>query len=140
MVSTRGRYALRVMIDLAENGAGDYIPLKEVAARQEISRKYLESIMVSLSKNRLVEGIHGKGGGYKLIKPPEEYRVGDILSATEVSLSPVACLENEGGTCGRAVKCRTLDMWIKLDKIITDYLDGITIADLMKDSYVEGEQ
>ena len=130
MISTKGRYALRVMTDLAEHANGTFIPLKEVAARQEISQKYLESIMVSLSKGGMVEGVHGKGGGYRLTRAPEDYRVGDILRLTEGTLAPVACLEKGAAPCHRAPECRTLPMWQKLDAMINSYFDGITIADL----------
>lgn len=124
MVSSRGRYALRVMADLAENEKnGAFIPLKEIAEREELSLKYLESIMTTLSKAGLVEGAHGKGGGYRLKRKPEEYRVSEILKLTEGSLAPVSC-ENAGS-------CRTRAMWTKLDKLINDFFDGITIADLM---------
>jgi Rrf2 family iron-sulfur cluster assembly transcriptional regulator len=132
MISTRGRYALRVITDLAEHGGGEYIPLKEVADRQDISQKYLEGIMVSLSKAGLVESAHGKGGGYRLVGPPEEYRVGDILRATEGSLAPVSCLEDGAAACPRAAECRTLPMWKKLYATINEFFDGMTVADLMK--------
>lgn len=132
MISTRGRYALRVIVDLAEHFSGEYIPLKEVAARQEISQKYLEGIMVTLSKAGIVEGAHGKGGGYRLNRPPEDYRIGDILRVTEESLAPVACLENGTAPCSRAENCRTLAMWKKLDTMITGFFDGITVRDLMQ--------
>ncbi len=131
MISTRGRYALRVMIDLAEHNNGEYTPLKEVAERQEISQKYMEGIMASLSKAGFVEGAHGKGGGYRLSRTPDDYPVGDILRLTEGSLAPVACLEADAKPCERAAECRTLKMWTKLDKLINDFFDGVTIADLM---------
>ena len=131
MISTRGRYALRVMIDLAEHNNGEYTPLKEVAERQEISQKYMEGIMASLSKAGFVEGAHGKGGGYRLSRTPDDYPVGDILRQTEGSLAPVACLEADAKPCERAAECRTLKMWTKLDKLINDFFDGVTIADLM---------
>ena len=131
MISTRGRYALRVMIDLAEHNNGEYTPLKEVAERQEISQKYMEGIMASLSKAGFVEGAHGKGGGYRLSRTPDDYPVGDILRLTEGSLAPVACLEVDAKPCERAAECRTLKMWTKLDKLINDFFDGVTIADLM---------
>ena len=130
MISTRGRYALRVMIDLAEHTGGEYVPLKDVADRQNISRKYLESIMTVLSKNDMVEGQHGKGGGYRLIRQPEDHRVGDILRLTENSLAPVSCLEEGTNPCERAAECKTLPMWSRLFHMINDYFDGITIADL----------
>lgn len=132
MISTRGRYALRVMIDLAEHSADGYIPMKDVAERQKISLKYLEKILPVLAKNEFIVGVHGKGGGYKLTKKPEEYRVGDILRLTEGDLAPVACLECNAEKCEQTSDCRTLPMWVKLNSIINNYLDGVTIADLMK--------
>ena len=132
IVSTKGRYALRVMIDLAEQHTQDRTPLKEIAERQEISQKYIEAIMTLLSKNGFVEAVHGKGGGYKLNKKPEEYKVGDILRLTEGSLSPVACLEKGAAECPRKNVCRTLSLWTKLDDLVENYLDSVTLADLMK--------
>ncbi len=130
MISSKGRYALRVMLDLAEHGDGSYLPLRDIAQRQEISQKYLESIMAVLSKNALVDGQHGKGGGYRLNRPPQDYRVGDILRLTEGTLAPVACLESCAGPCDRAEKCRTRPMWSKLERMITDYLDSVSLAEL----------
>lgn len=132
MISTRGRYALRVMIDLAEHSNGGYTPMKDVAARQEISLKYLERILPVLAKNNLIEGIQGKGGGYRLTRPPEAYPVGEILRLTEGDLAPVACLENGSTPCGRSIECRTIEMWSRLNQLINDFFDGITVADLMK--------
>ena len=132
MISTRGRYALRVMIDLAEHGGGDFVPMKEVAARQEISLKYIERIMPLLTKENLVEGQHGKGGGYRLCRPPEDYSVGEILRITEGELAPVACLECGAKPCSRAAECRTLPMWKKYYAMTNEFFDGISIADLMK--------
>lgn len=132
MISTRGRYALRVMIDLAENQTNGYIPMKDVAARQGVSLKYIEQIVPVLAKNRYVEGVHGKGGGYRLTREPGEYRVGDILRLTEGGLAPVACLECGVEPCERAKECRTLEMWTKFHGMINDYFDGITLADLMR--------
>ena len=132
IVSTKGRYALRVMIDLAEQQTQERTPLKEIAERQEISQKYIEAIMTLLSKNGFVEAVHGKGGGYKLNKKPEEYRVGDILRLTEGSLSPVACLEKGAAECPRKDKCKTLPLWTKLDELVEGYLDSVSLADLMK--------
>lgn len=131
MISTRGRYALRVMIELAEHSKSEYIPMKVIAERQKISLKYLERILPVLTKNSFIEGIHGKGGGYKLTKKPEEYRIGDILRLTEGSLAPVACLDCNAEECDRKDQCRTLPMWNKLNSIINDYLDSVTLADLM---------
>lgn len=132
LVSTRGRYALRVMIDLAEHYSGNYIPMKDVANRQELSLKYIEKIMPLLNKGSLVEGVHGKGGGYRLTKRPEDYRVGDILRLTDGDLAPVACLGYDAKPCGRAAECQTLPMWSSFYKMVNDYFDGITLADLMK--------
>ena len=132
IVSTKGRYALRVMIDLAEQHTQDRVPLKEIAERQQISQKYIEAIMTLLSKNGFVDAVHGKGGGYRLNKKPEEYRVGDILRLTEGSLSPVACLEKGAEVCPRKAECRTLPMWTKLDELVEAYLDSVTLAQLMK--------
>ena len=132
MISTRGRYALRVLIDLAEHQNGEYIPMKEVAARQDISLKYIERIMPVLSKAKLVYGLHGKGGGYQLTKNPNQYKVGDILRLTEGDLAPVACLGCNAKKCDRISQCRTFPMWDKFYEITNDYFDNITLADLMK--------
>ena len=130
MISTKGRYALRVMVDLAEHQGEGYLPLKEIAQRQEISEKYLESILKVLVAHKLLAGLRGKGGGYRLTRTPEEYTVGSILRLTEGSLAPVACLERDSPECPRSADCRTLPMWRKLDAMIRDFFDGITIADL----------
>ena len=130
MISTRGRYALRVMIDLAEQGRETYTPLKEVAERQRTSKKYIAAIMASLSKAGLVDAVHGKGGGYRLNKPAEEYTVGEILRVTEGDLAPVACLEHGAAPCEYAGECKTLPVWDKLNLMINGYLDGITLAEL----------
>ncbi len=119
------------MIDIAEHTDGSYIPLKDIAERQEISQKYLESIMLDLSKASLVDGRHGKGGGYKLNRIPEEYTVYEILQITEGDLAPVTCLDDMT-VCNRAGECRTLSLWTGLYKVIKEYLSGITLADLMK--------
>lgn len=132
MISTKGRYALRVMIELAEQQKTEYVPLKEIAAKQEISQKYLEGIMTTLSKNNLIEAVHGKGGGYRLNRAPKDYKVGDILRSTEGSLAPVSCLECGENLCDRASECRTLPVWEKLDAMINEYLDSVSLADLMK--------
>ena len=132
LVSTKGRYAMRVMIDLAEHSSGGYIPLRDVAERQEISEKYLESIVVLLSKAGLLEGLRGKGGGYKLTKRPEQYTAGSILKLTEGTMAPVACLEDRANSCPRASECRTLPMWEKLNSQLEQVFEGVTIADLMK--------
>lgn len=132
LISTRGRYALRVMIDLAEHQAEGFIPLKVIAERQDISEKYLERIIKLLVKARLLNGVRGKGGGYQLTKPPEQYTTGAVLRLTEESLTPVTCLEDNAATCPRASACRTLPLWQGLNDTINDYLDHVTIADLMR--------
>lgn len=132
MISTRGRYALRVLVDLAEHRDGGYVPMKEVADRQEISLKYLERILPVLVKNGFVEGLQGKGGGYRLLKNPSECRVGDILRLTEGNLAPVACLECSREPCKRAAECRTYPMWAEFQAITNRYFDGITLEDIMK--------
>lgn len=134
MISTRGRYALRVLIDLAEHRNGSYIPMKDIADRQDISLKYLERIVPVLTKSGLIEGVHGKGGGYRLVLPPDKCIVGDVLRLTEGDLAPVACLAKDAKPCARAAECRTLGMWKKFNTLINEYFDGITIADLMKSS------
>ena len=130
-ISTRGRYALRVIIDLAEHGGEGFIPLKAITERQNISQKYLESIMTSLSKAGLVEGAHGKGGGYRLCKEPDKYKVSEILAVTEGSLAPVACLKPGAPPCEIADHCRTIPMWRELNRVINEFFDSYTVADLM---------
>lgn len=130
LISTRGRYALRVMIDLAEHNNGEYIPMKDVAARQSISLKYLEKILPVLTHANFITGVSGKGGGYKLTMSPESYRIGDILRLTEGRLVPVPCLDNPSDC---STDCRTHTMWDRLDVLINNYLDSVTIASLMKD-------
>jgi len=131
LISTKGRYALRVMIELAQHNDGEHISLSEIAAKQDISVKYLESIIAVLSKAGLVDGLRGKGGGYKLNRKPEDYSVGEILTLVEGSLAPVACLECEENKCERSETCKTLPVWKKLDSLICDYLNSITLADLI---------
>ena len=131
MISTKGRYALRIMIDLAEHRNGGFIPMKEVAARQEISLKYIERIMPVLTKNNLVKGLHGKGGGYRLNRELKDYPVSEILRATEGSIAPVACLDKEVNDCARAPECPTLAMWENLQKLIDDYFANVTLEDLV---------
>ena len=130
MVSTRGRYALRVMLDLCENNDGSYIPLNDIAKRQGISEKYLESVVAALVKAGFLEGLRGKRGGYRLTKTPEEYSVGSILRITEKSMAPVACLDCEVNTCERKDTCKTLPLWEKLDERVNGYLDGVSLKDL----------
>ena len=132
LISTKGRYALRVMIDLAEHQSDGFIPLKVIAERQEISEKYLENIIKLLVRAKLLNGLRGKSGGYQLTKAPEQYTVESILRVTEDSMAPVACLEPDAAACPRASECRTLSMWQGLDKLITEYFENITLADLMR--------
>ena len=132
LISTRGRYALRVLTDMAEHDDGGYLPLKEVAARQGISEKYLESVLKVLVRSGILTGMRGKGGGYRLALPPGECTVGQVLRLTEETLAPVACLEPEAAPCPRSAQCRTLAMWQGLDRVIGQYLCGITIGDLIE--------
>ena len=132
MISTRGRYALRVMIDLAEHSHEGYIPMKVIAGRQGISLKYLEQILPALTRNGMIEGMQRKGGGYRLTAGPGEYRVGDILRLTEGDLAPVACLGCQAKTCERAGFCKTLPMWKEFYRMTNDYFDGITLLELME--------
>ena len=131
IVSTKGRYALRVMVYLAEKEPGVYVPLKEIAECEEISQKYLEAIMTTLSKAGFVDGTHGRGGGYRLVQAPEEYRIGPLLRAIEGPLVPVQCVEDEAEPCQMAGECRTRSLWLGLDQVIRDYLDNATLAQLM---------
>ena len=140
IISTRGRYALRVMLDLAAQSSEGYIPLKEIARRQDISEKYLENVIKVLVENHLLTGLRGKGGGYRLAAEPERCTVGDILRAAEDSLAPVACQGLDGGRCPRRDKCATLPIWAGLEKRIGDYLDGISLSDLAAQARtLEGE-
>jgi Rrf2 family protein len=133
IVSTKGRYALRVMLCFAQRNPSEYIPLKEIAESEEISQKYLESIMTILSKAGFVDAVHGKGGGYRLNRKPEEYTVGSILKLTEGSLAPVSCTTQGAAACSRSTCCQTLPMWERLEKMIDDFFEGITLADLLRD-------
>ena len=130
IVSTKGRYALRVMIDLAEHQAERYVPLKEVAARQDISEKYLENILKVLVQNGFLAGLRGKGGGYRLTRSPDQYTVAEILLLTEGSLAPVSCLTPGAPACERMANCRTYTMWKGLNDLIAEYFGKITLADL----------
>lgn len=132
MISTRGRYALRVLVDLAENRSDAYITLKEIAARQEISEKYLESIVKALVASGIVEGLRGKGGGYRLCREPDQVNLLDVLRIMEGTLVPVACLEAGAKPCSRAADCRTLPLWQGLDEVVSRYLSGFTVQDLMR--------
>ena len=130
MISTKGRYALRLMVDLASQGPECYVPLKDIAERQDISEKYMENIVKELVQAKLLVGLRGKGGGYKLIRPLDEYSVGEILTAAGEQLSPVACLADKLYVCNREATCPTISMWKKFDKLSHDFFYGITLADL----------
>ena len=134
LVSTKGRYALRVMLRLAENADGEYLQLDAIAGEEDISEKYLESIARILVKAKLIEGVRGRGGGYRLTRKVSEYSVGEILRLTEGSLAPVSCLECGSEPCARAGVCRTLPMWKKLDQMIEEYLESVTLADLQENA------
>lgn len=130
-ISTKGRYALRMLLDLAEHKNDGYIALKEIAERQGISKKYLEQIVPLLNKSDILQTNRGFQGGYMLAKTPDKYTVGDILRITEGSISPVACLDQNPNQCERSEHCMTLDVWKGLNKVIIDYLDGITLQDIL---------
>ena len=130
IISTRGRYALRVLIDLAENQNGAYIPLKLIAERQRISEKYLENIVKALVRGKLIEGLRGKGGGYRLTRPAADINVRDVLQLMEGTLAPVACLEEGCKPCRYKAACRTIPLWEGLDKVVSEYLGGFTVQDL----------
>ena len=130
-VTSRGRYALRFMLDLAQRGDEEFVSLKTVADRQGISLKYLEAIVSSLKKAGLLDSSRGKEGGYRLCRAPEDYTAGEILRAIEESLAPVACLKDGGVNCERASVCRTVPMWQELDEITNRYLDSVTLRDLL---------
>ena len=132
MISTKGRYAIRVMLDLAENDSGNYIPLKDIAERQEISKKYLEIIMRDMVAGGLVSGASGKGGGYKLCRKPEEYPLGEIIELMEGPLAPVACLAEGKVNCPRAAACETLPLWEEYDKLTHDFFYGKRLRELVK--------
>jgi Rrf2 family protein len=133
IVSTKGRYALRVMVDLARRGE-EYVPLKEIAESEGISQKYLETIMTVLSKANFVDAVHGKGGGYRLNRNPAGYTVGGILKLTEGSLATVSCTTQGPSACSRSTCCQTLPMWERLDRMIDEFFEGITLADLLKEA------
>ncbi len=130
-VSTRGRYAIRVMLDLAEHDQSEYIPLIDVAKRQGISEKYLEAIVSLLVKAGLLTALRGKRGGYRLTRTPDQYTLKDILQTTEGAFAPVACLEEEINTCERASECKTLKVWTDFQKLVNNYFDSITLQSLM---------
>ena len=131
MISTKGRYAIRVMIDLAEHAGEGYVPLKSIAERQEISKKYLEIIVKELVWGELLTGVSGKGGGYRLCRDPEDYTVGEVLELMEGSLAPVACLAEGAPTCPRSSICKTLTMWSEFDHMVQDYFDSKKLSDLL---------
>ena len=134
IVSTKGRYALRVMVCLAQRQREEFVPLKEIAELENMSQKYLESIMTVLSKAGFVDAVHGKGGGYRLNRKPSEYTVGSILKLTEGSLAAVSCTSQGPSACGRSACCQTKPMWDKLDTMIDSFFEGITLADLLENN------
>ena len=131
MISTKARYALRVMIDLAQNQQDGYIPLKDIAARQDISEKYLEIILKALVKGKIIKVLRGKGGGYMLTRSPEEYVIGEIIELTEGPLAPVACMLPDADPCPRKDTCMTLPLWQKYDSVIHDFFYNITLEDVL---------
>ena len=131
MISTKARYALIVMIDLAQNQQDGYIPLKDIAARQDISEKYLEIILKALVKGKIIKGLRGKGGGYMLTRSPEEYVIGEIIELTEGPLAPVACMLPDADPCPRKDTCMTLPLWQKYDSVIHDFFYNITLEDVL---------
>lgn len=133
MISTKGRYSIRILLDLAEHGTGDYLPMKDVAERQGISLKYVERILPSLKEGGLIDSLHGKGGGYRLTREPDQYTLWEILRITEGDMAPVACLKSGADVCERAAECRTLNVWENYYNLTRDYFSGITLADLMEE-------
>lgn len=140
-ISTKGRYALRVMIDLALHDTGEYVALKDISARQGITVKYLEQIVTALNKAGYLRSMRGVGGGHRLAKPAREYRVGDILRTMEGNLTPVECIGVDGGAieCPRADSCPTISFWVGLDKVVNEYVDRFTLQDLADESKAAGE-
>lgn len=140
MISTKGRYSIRILLDLAEHRSGGYIPMKEVAARQNISLKYIEKLMPALKTAGFIESVHGIGGGYRLAREPETCTLWDILQCSEGNLAPVSCLKDGAGLCARSAECRTLPVWEEYYRMTRDYFSGVTLADLMDtpqgDNYV----
>ena len=140
MISTKGRYSIRILLDLAEHRSGGYIPMKEVAARQNISLKYIEKLMPVLKTAGFIESVHGIGGGYRLAREPETCTQWDILQCSEGNLAPVSCLKDGAGLCARSAECRTLPVWEGYYRMTRDYFSGVTLADLMDapqgDNYV----
>ena len=140
MISTRGRYSIRILLDLAEHRSGDFIPMKDMAQRQDISLKYIGKIMPLLKTAGLVDSSHGIGGGYKLTRAPEQYTLWEILQVAEGDMAPVSCLQKDAAVCDRAAECRTLPVWEKYYELTKDYFQSITLADLLDtplaDNYV----
>ncbi|MDO4832917.1 MAG: Rrf2 family transcriptional regulator [Clostridia bacterium] len=131
MISTKGRYSVRILLDLAEHNNGEYIPMKEVAARQDISLKYIEKLMPSLKTAGFIDSTHGIGGGYKLRREPDQYTIWEILKVSEGDLAPVSCLLDNASPCERAAECKTLPVWKNYYKMTKEYFEGITLSDLM---------
>ena len=132
LISTKGRYALRVMADLDRNGGEGYVVLMDIAQRQSISEKYLEGIVAALSRSGFLQTQRGRGGGYRLARRPEEYSVGDVLRSAEGSLAPVSCIKTGDAECPNADNCLTLPLWKELDRVMNEYLDSVTLADLIR--------
>ena len=132
MISTKGRYAIRVLIDLAEHDTENYIPLKDIAARQGISKKYLEIIVKDMVAGGLLIGASGKGGGYRLCRKPEDYSIGEVLDLLEGTLSSVACLAGDNNDCPRRAACQTLPMWEEYNQMVHDYFYGKKLSDLLR--------
>lgn len=133
-ISTKGRYALRIMLDLAQNHTGDFIPLRDIAERQNITIKYMEQIIGILGKSGYLKSSRGSGGGYRLARTPNEYRIGDILRVVEGNIAVIACLEDSPNECPRSGDCITLPFWQGLNRVIEEYIDGVTLEDLMQNS------
>lgn len=131
MISTRGRYALRVLVDLAERADAGYVPMKDIAQRQGISLKYLERIVPVLTKGGIIEGLQGKGGGYRLLKSPEKCSIGEVLRLTEGDLAPVACLGCNAEPCERASECKTYPLWVEFYQMTNGFFDKKMLADLL---------
>ena len=140
MISTKGRYSIRILLDLAQHRSGQFIPMKDVAARQDISLKYIERLTPALEAAGLIESVHGIGGGYRLTREPEDYTLWEILLLAEGDLAPVACLQKDAKACARAAECRTLPVWENYYRLTREYFSGITLADLLDtptgDNYV----
>lgn len=133
-ISTRGRYALRIMLDLAQNNIGEFIPLREISERQEITVKYMEQIISTLSKAGYVKSSRGNSGGYRLARNPKDYRIGDILRTMEGNIAVVACLQDELNECPRSGACVALPFWEGLNRVIEEYMDSVTLEDMLRDA------